>query len=586
MAPAAVRTFPQLITMKYNIEIRQRPAGRFHAGSLHPRLSKIYAARNVESEEDINYPLADLIPPDDLPGIREALDILEECLRQDARIMFIGDFDADGATSTVVGMKALTAMGAGKVDYLVPNRFDHGYGLSPEIVRIAEASQPDLLITVDNGIASMDGVEAARSLGMSVIITDHHLPGEELPAANAIVNPNLDGSRFGSGALAGVGVIFYVMVALRSRLRERGWFSARRPQPNLGELLDLVAIGTVADLVPLDKNNRVLVANGLARINAGRSRPGVSALLEYCNAGIGDICASDIGFGVAPRLNAAGRLEDMSLGIECLLAEDSLQASGMARELDRLNRDRREIESEMKKQAMAIVDGMQLSGSVGHGVCLYDEQWHQGIVGLVAGRVKDRTGLPVIAFAQAGGDELKGSARSVSGLHIRDILCDISTRHPDLIERFGGHAAAAGLSLKTRNLERFREAFSAAVDAHSDGDDGNVVYSDGGLTDEELSIDFAGLLRHSGPWGQQFPEPVFDDEFEVLESRTVGGDHLKLRVRKKEGGRIVDAISFYHEETVDRAGMARGVRMIYKLDVNEYRGARKPQLIVQHMLPS
>ena len=570
--------------MKHKIEIRQRPPGRFHTNTIHPRLSQIYSARNIGAEEELDYRLDRLIPPADLPGIDKALDVLVDSLENDARIMFIGDFDADGATSTVVGIKALTAMGADKVDYLVPNRFDHGYGLSPEIVDVAREGRPDLLITVDNGIASIDGVNAARNLGMSVVVTDHHLPGDTLPRADAIVNPNLDGSQFGSHALAGVGVIFYLMVALRGRLRDRGWFTASRPAPNLGDLLDLVAIGTVADLVPLDRNNRVLIANGLARINAGKSRAGVKALLNSCNRRIGELNTSDLGFGVAPRLNAAGRLEDMSLGIECLLTEDPGLASTMAAKLDRLNRERREIESEMKLQAMEIVDGMQLSGSVSHGLCLYDENWHQGIVGLVAGRIKDRTGKPVIAFAKAGDAELKGSARSVTGLHIRDILSDISTKHPGLVVRFGGHAAAAGLSLRTEDLAKFELAFSDEVEARSDSDLGHVVYSDGSLAEEELSLDFAGLLRRSGPWGQQFPEPLFDDKFDVLESRTVGNDHLKLRVRKKGGTRVMDAISFYHEGTSDHAAMEEGVHMVYKLDINEYQGLRKPQLIVQHLL--
>lgn len=572
--------------MKHSIEIIQRPQGRLRGSSIHPRLSQIYAARQIEAEDDVNYRLEDLIPPRDLPGIDDALDVLEQHLEQGSRIMLVGDFDADGATSTVVGMKALAAMGAAGVDYLVPNRFEHGYGLSPEIVDIARGGRPDLLVTVDNGIASVEGVHTAWQLGIPVIITDHHLPGSELPGAAAIVNPNLDGSRFGSGALAGVGVIFYLMVALRSRLRGKGWFSSDRPEPNLGELLDLVALGTVADLVPLDKNNRILVAAGLARINNGRASPGITALLAYCSKRIGDICTSDLGYAVAPRLNAAGRLEDMSLGIECLLAEDAAQAASMAAELDRLNKERREIESEMKKQAVAIVDGMHLSGTLGPAICLYEEQWHQGIVGLIAGRIKDRTGKPVIAFARAGAGELKGSARSIPGVHIRDILSDISTGHPDLITRFGGHAAAAGLSLKTENLVQFREAFSAAVAAHPDADGGSVVLSDGSLGSEELTLEFAGLLRHSGPWGQQFPEPVFDDVFDVLDSRVVGEHHLKLRLRKRDGEDIIDAIAFYHETALEPDHLAQGLHIVYKLDVNEYRGARKPQLIVQHLLPA
>ncbi len=573
--------------MNRSIEIRPRPPGSFLSTAIHPRLSQIYAARHVKSDEDIDYRLENLLSPEDLPGIADALDILEDCLERDARIVFVGDFDADGATSTVVGLNALAAMGASEVDYLVPNRFEHGYGLSAEIVRNASKKRPDLLITVDNGIANVEGVEVAKDHGMSVIITDHHLPGDRLPRADAIVNPNLNGSPFGSNALAGVGVIFYLMVALRSRLRDRGWFGEDRPQPNLGELLDLVAIGTVADLVPLDRNNRILVAKGLDRINSGRSRPGVSALLCFCSGRIGEISTSDLGFAVAPRLNAAGRLKDMSLGIECLLSDDSMRASDMAGELDRLNKERREIESKMKKQAIELVDAMHLSGVAGYGLCLYDERWHQGIVGLVASRIKDRTGKPVIAFADAGDDELKGSARSVTGLHIRDILSDICTHHPGLIVRFGGHAAAAGLSLRKNDLKRFSDAFSQTVESHSSDEGGyGIVYSDGSLGDEELTLDFAGLLRCSGPWGQHFPEPMFDDEFNVLDSKTVGNGHLKLRVRKKGSATVIDAIAFNHDGMVDSKKMENGVRMVYTLDINEYRGVRKPQLIVRHLLPA
>jgi len=571
------------ILPRRNIEVRRRAAGRFDHDSMHPKLRQIYAARQVVSEDDIDYRLECLLTPQDLPGVDDAVEVLESKLRNNARILFIGDFDADGATSSALGILALKAMGADHVGYLVPNRFDHGYGLSPEIVRIADQMRPDLLITVDNGIANVEGVEVANSLGTPVIITDHHLPGERLPEAVAIVNPNLHGSAFSSRSLAGVGVIFYVMVALRSHLRKRGWF-ATRPQPNLGALLDLVAIGTVADVVPLDKNNRILVANGLDRINMGRTRPGIAALLGFCHSRTGEITSSDLGFVVAPRLNAAGRLQDMSLGIECLLTDNQRQASRMARELDQLNKQRREIESDMKTQAMEVIDKLQMSGDIEPGVCLYDKHWHQGIVGLIASRIKERIGKPVIAFARANGRELKGSGRSIPGLHIRDVLNGIHTRYPDLIIRFGGHAAAAGLSLKEENFPRFVEAFSQEVRLHlHDDGEGDVIYSDGGLHDRDLSLDFASLLKKSGPWGQQFPEPVFDDEFEVLDSRVVGHEHLKLTVRKREGGKVVDAIAFYHDKNWQRDDMKDGVRLVYRLDINEYQGVRKPQLIVQHL---
>ena len=565
------------------LTVRQRPVDPFGGLGLHPKLEQIYAARQVSSKDDIDYRLDGMLSPRNLPGIDTAVDVLVRKLSQNARILFIGDFDADGATSSALGTLALRSMGAAQVDYLVPNRFDHGYGLSSDIVRIAAQKQPDLLVTVDNGIANVAGVDTANSLGISVIITDHHLPGDRLPDADAIVNPNLAGSSFSSPALAGVGVIFYLMVALRSRLRDTGWFD-NRPRPNLGDLLDLVAIGTVADLVALDKNNRIMVSNGLNRINSGRVRPGVAALLKFCNSRTGEISSSDLGFAVAPRLNAAGRLQDMSLGIECLLSDDPRHAAHLARELDQLNKRRRAIESEMKTEAMGIVEDMHLSGTIDAGVCLYEEHWHQGIVGLIASRIKDRTGKPVIAFAPASEQELKGSGRSVPGLHLRDVLNGIHTRHPDLIIRFGGHAAAAGLSLKKENYPRFRDAFSEEIGLQlQDDGDGDVIYSDGGLRDEDISLDFAHLLKISGPWGQQFPEPVFDDEFEVLESRVVGNEHLKLRVRKKAGGKAVDAISFYHDGEFEHEGMKDGVRLVYRLDINEYRGARNPQLIVQHL---
>ena len=565
------------------MEIRERNRGDFFCAELHPTLNRIYGARSIESLEDINYRLEGLLSPENMPGIHSAVDVLIDHLSRRSRILFVGDFDADGATSSAVGILGLKGMGAGEVEYLVPNRFDHGYGLSPGIVDIAAQKEPDLLITVDNGIANLDGVQAARQHGISVIITDHHLPADQLPDADAIVNPNLAGSTFHSPVMAGVGVIFYLMVALRQRLREAGWFD-QRDMPNLAELLDLVALGTVADLVPLDKNNRILVANGLKRINAGRARAGISALLDYCRNSVGQISASDLGFAVAPRLNAAGRLQDMSLGIECLLAEEPEKASRLARELDKLNQERRQIESDMKADALNIVEGMQFPDAHRAGICLYEPHWHQGLVGLIASRIKDRTGKPVVAFAKAEEHELKGSARSIPGLHIRDTLNDIHTRFPDLMMRFGGHAAAAGLSLHPEKYDHFCAAFAEETARRTaDCDDAGVILSDGGLGDEELSLDFARLLKSSGPWGQQFPEPVFDDLFEVIEHRVVADVHLKLKVRKLGGTAVLDAIAFYHEQRYESCEFQNGLRLVYKLDVNEYQGRQRPQLIVQHL---
>lgn len=557
----------------------------FRDDNLHPVIQQVYAGRRVTTTADLDYRLEHLTTPERLPGLAAAVAVLMESLRQNKSILFIGDFDADGATSTALGMLALRSMGAARVDYLVPNRFEYGYGLSPEIVEVAARRQPDVLVTVDNGVSSIEGVAAAKRYGMSVVITDHHLPGETLPAADAIVNPNLSGSGFASKALAGVGVIYYVMIALRAALREQGWF-ANRVVPRLGDYLDLVAVGTVADLVPLDRNNRIMVRKGLQRINSRQCRPGIRALLQHSNVQVGEAGASDLGFVVAPRLNAAGRLQDMSLGIECLLAEDDVSARRIAGELDLLNGQRRRIEAGMQSEALQIVEHMQLNGSLGAGLCLYDESWHEGIVGLIAGRVKDRLSRPVVAFAKSGPDELKGSARSVTGVHIRDVLNGIETKLPGLITRFGGHATAAGLSLQERRLGAFREAFSSEVKAHLEGNDElGVIYTDGGLEEQDICVEFARLLREAGPWGQGFPEPEFDDVFDVLDKRGVGdgGRHLKLRVRKKNSKQVLDAIAFFQGADHLATDMSSGVRLVYKLDVNEYNGVRKPQLVVQYL---
>ncbi len=563
----------------------RRTVGEARLEGLDPILSRIYRGRGVTDCEHLDYSLTRLLAPTSLGGVDVAVELLWQALDADASVLFVGDFDADGATACALGVLALRRMGVNHVAYLVPNRFEFGYGLSPDIVGVAAAQQPDVLITVDNGVASIDGVRVARELGMSVLITDHHLPGPELPPADAIVNPNLSGDRFPSKALAGVGVIFYVMMALRARLREVGWFTeCGIKEPNLAQYLDLVALGTVADLVPLDRNNRVLVAQGLARINAGRCRPGIKAILGSAGRAISSVSARDLGFIVAPRLNAAGRLEDMTQGIECLLSDDVEVAREIAAKLDHLNRERREIESRMQQQAKEAVDDLHLGDGLPMGLCLYDESWHQGVVGLVAARVRERTGRPAIAFAPDANGIVKGSARSVHGLHIRDLLEDIATRHPGMLKKFGGHAMAAGLALEKNALPQFREAFNQSVRQRLGTENGpESLFSDGSLEDRNLDLSFAELLRSAGPWGQQFPEPVFDDEFEILQHFRIAQRHLKLRVRR--GRRVIDALAFNYFENDDAPAPSGTVRLAYRLDVNDYQGTRTPQLIIEHLQP-
>lgn len=566
--------------------MRRTVQGERLAG-LHPILARIYQGRHITNFHQLDYSLNRLLPPVSLTGVDAATELLEQALDADAHILFIGDFDADGATACAVGVLGLQRMGANNVHYLVPNRFEYGYGLSPEIVGVAASQQPDVLITVDNGIASIDGVSVAQELGMSVMITDHHLPGLQLPTADVIVNPNLPGDAFPSKSLAGVGVIFYVLMALRARLRALGWFSHRGvKEPNLAELLDLVAVGTVADLVPLDHNNRILVAQGLARINGGCCRPGITAILETAGRTGPGLNARDLGFLVAPRLNAAGRLDDMSHGIACLLTDDSDQAHEIAEKLHKLNQERREIESGMQQQANEIVNDLHLNAELPMAICLYDGSWHQGVVGLVATRVRERTGRPAVVFAPDENGVLKGSARSINGLHIRDLLDRIATRHPDLLMKFGGHAMAAGMVLAKDSLEIFRGVFEqAVVDELSKDYTPEALLSDGALSDDDLGIEFAELLRVSGPWGQQFPEPMFDDQFEVIEQRIVGSRHLKLRVRRSQGKRMIDAIAFGYLDYHSAPLASASVHLAYRLDVNEYQGTRTPQLIIEHIEP-
>ena len=550
---------------------------------LHPVLGRIYAARQVVTPQELETGLQGLHPPERLGGMTQAVDLLEQALREQWRILIVGDFDADGATSTALCMRGLRLLGAKHLDYLVPNRFEYGYGLTPEIVAVAAGRKPDLIFTVDNGVSSIDGVAAAQARGIRVLVTDHHLAGVQLPAADAMVNPNLPGDPFPSKCLAGVGVAFYVLLALRARLREQGWFAQQKlAEPNLAQLLDLVALGTVADVVPLDRNNRILVQQGLARIRAGQCVPGIRALIEVGGRNPARLVAGDLGFVVGPRLNAAGRLVDMAEGIECLLTDDPAEALRMARELDDLNRERREIEADMQAQALATLESLSLDEErLPMGLCLYDPEWHQGVIGILASRIKDQVHRPVIAFASAGNGDIKGSARSVPGVHIRDVLDAVAARHPDMIRKFGGHAMAAGLSLPLDRFVDFQEAFAAEVARHLNEDDlHGVLHSDGELGEADLDLELAETLRNAGPWGQGFPEPLFDGCFEVLEQRIVGARHLKLRVRSEGGGKPLDAIAFFQAEHAD-LGPGERVRLAYRLDVNEFRGVRATQLRVE-----
>lgn len=551
--------------------------------SLHPLLRHVFSRRNISDAAELKYDLDAILPPATLGGIDEASQLLANHL--DRRILVIGDFDADGATSTAVALRGLRALGATHVDFLVPDRFRFGYGLTPEIVELALTRRPDLIVTVDNGISSIDGVAAARAHGVRVLVTDHHLPGAALPAADVIVNPNLPGNPFPSKSLAGVGVMFYVLLGLRRLLRESGELSRRGlKEPNLAGLLDLVALGTVADVVPLDHNNRVLVHQGLRRIRGGQCCAGIEALINIAGRSRTALGASDLGFALGPRLNAAGRLEDMSVGIECLLTDDPARALQLAGELDRLNRERRDIEQQMQDEALLALDKLALDANLPLALCLHEAGWHQGVVGIVASRIKDRTHRPVFAFAaDPSTGALKGSARSIAGVHIRDVLDAVAARHPGLIDKFGGHAMAAGLSL---GIDRF-DAFSAALNEEmarwvSADELRGVVRTDGELPAEFLSLECAELLREAGPWGQAFPEPLFDGVFDVHERRIVGERHLKLRLGVAGLAQPLDAIAF---NAIDFPESGR-LRAAYRLDVNEWQGRRSPQLVLEHLEPA
>ena len=564
-------------------QIRRRPpvgACDFTA-DVHPVLRRVYAARGLNKSADLDLSLDRLLPVGSLEGVEAAAQLLT-AHRVAGRVLVIGDFDADGATSTALVVRALRAMRFAHVDFLVPNRFRFGYGLTPEIVALAATRQPSLIVTVDNGVSSVAGVEAARDLGVPVLVTDHHLPGAVLPRAEVIVNPNLANGQFASPALAGVGVAFYVIAALARTLVH---------DFRVAQLLDLVALGTVADVVPLDRNNRVLVAQGLRRIRAGRCLPGIRALLESAGRRFEQVTAADLGFAVAPRLNAAGRLADMSVGIACLLADDPTEAGRLAGMLAKLNEERREIEQRMQQGALDIVSGLRMDdGGESLGLCLFDESWHQGVVGLVAGRIKDRLHRPVIAFARAEDGSLRGSARSVPGVNIRDALDSVATHHPGLIDKFGGHAMAAGMSLPESHLATFRAAFAAEIAERIDRDSlSGVIHSDGALNAAELSLDTARVLRGAGPWGQGFPEPVFDGDFQVLDARIVGGKHLKMQLNVADdanrAGDPIEAIAFgYIGGVAEDARLRSGARiqLAYRLEVNEYRGSERVQLNSQY----
>ena len=556
--------------------------------TLHPVIRRILLARGISEEKSLALNLKHLQPPAALSGINEAAEILADAVVSGQRILIVGDFDADGATGTAVAVRALEMMGAANVDFRVPNRFEFGYGLSTGLVDTLSGDPPDVLVTVDSGISSIEGVKRARELGCKVVVTDHHLPGDVLPDADAIVNPNCHGDKFPSKALAGVGVVFYLVSVVRSALRERNWFTLPRSEPNLGHLLDLVALGTVADLVALDDNNRILVRQGMDRIRQGICSPGLLALLRLGKRDYRHLVASDLAFAVAPRLNAAGRLEDMAVGIRCLLTDDREEAMELAKELDDLNHDRRARQAKMQTEALDQLQGLlsSLEGAeLPAGLCLYDEAWHQGIVGLVASRIKDAVHRPVLAFApeSEGSDVLKGSARSVSGLHIRDVLARIDALHPQMITAFGGHAMAAGLTLSVDQLEPFKQALHESVGFFLQGKTlDNEILTDGELSPDEINLAFAQQLRDLGPWGQHFPEPVFEGRFVVEEKRVVGGAHLKMLLRPVDGRGRIDAIAFGRLPE-DLPG-SDTVAIVYRLDINHFRGQRTCQLMVEQIL--
>lgn len=576
--------------VKQQRQLRRREADETAElpADLPPLLRRLYASRGVRSARELERSVKGMLPWQQLSGIDNAVEILYNAFREGIRIIVVGDFDADGATSTALSVLGMRALGCDNISYLVPNRFEDGYGLSPEVVDQAKARGAQLIVTVDNGISSHAGVAHAKTLGIPVIVTDHHLPGDTLPEAEAIINPNLRDCEFPSKSLAGVGVAFYLMLALRTFLRDKGWFDERNiAPPNLAELLDLVALGTVADVVPLDANNRILTWQGLSRIRAGKCRPGIKALLEISNRDPQQLAASDLGFALGPRLNAAGRLDDMSVGVALLLCDNLGEARVLASELDALNQTRKEIEQGMQAEALILCEKLERSSeTLPGGLAMYHPEWHQGVVGILASRIKERFHRPVIAFAPAGDGTLKGSGRSIQGLHMRDALERLDTLYPDLMIKFGGHAMAAGLSLEEHKFEQFQQRFGELVTEWLDPAllQGEVI-SDGPLSAAEMSMEVAQLLRDAGPWGQMFPEPLFDGRFRLLQQRLVGERHLKVMVEPVGGGPLLDGIAFNIDTTCWPDNGVREVELAYKLDINEFRGNRSLQIIIDDIWP-
>ena len=575
--------------MSVRLQRRERVESGSGLAELPKLLARVYAARDVNDVEQLKYTLDKLLPYESLSNIIPAVERIATAVTEQQKILMVGDYDADGATSTAVAIRGFKMCGNQNVSYLVPNRFEYGYGLTPELVAAAQVQgiEADLVITVDNGISNHDGVEAMNKTGADVIVTDHHLPGETLPNAYAIVNPNLDNDAFPSKALAGVGVMFYVMVALRQHLQQQGWFEQRNiPKPNLASLLDLVALGTVADVVPLDHNNRILVEQGLRRIRSGAAAAGLLELLRVAKKDVERVTALDLGFAAGPRLNAAGRLEDMAVGIECLLTDDQDRAGAIASELNALNIERRDIESTMQEQAEAILKQQQdIDAADKLSICLYDSTWHQGVVGIVASRLKEKVNRPVFVFANENENYIKGSARSIAGVHIRDVLQRVDANHPDLISKYGGHAMAAGLSLLPENLDTFEAALEQAVKEMTTPDLFQaIVHSDGELSADDLSLSTAATLRAGGPWGQKFPEPVFDGEFNVVSSRLLQGKYFKLVVTPLAKPELyLDAIAFRCDpEKLPEQGQC--IHIAYRLDVNHYQGRDSLQLMIEQIL--
>lgn len=576
------------------IEIKRREgnACSMFSADMPPLLQRIYAQRGIQSEAELTRSTESLLNYRQLFGIEKAVHLLAEAMLVNKRIVIVGDFDVDGATSVALTVSALRSMGYQSVDYLVPNRFEDGYGLSPEVVQQAVAKGAEFIITVDNGVSSIEGVAMAKSLGLQVLVTDHHLPGHQLPQADAIVNPNLFECDFPSKSLAGVGVAFYLMLALRAHLREIKWFEQRQLNvPNLAQLLDLVALGTVADVVALDGNNRILVHQGLMRIRRGHCRAGIRALIEVSKRSMENLVASDFGFSLGPRLNAAGRLEDMSLGVELLLHEDLATARLMAHQLEQLNVVRRDIEQEMKNEAIAICERLKFAegSQLPFGLALYQDEWHQGVIGILASRIKEAYHRPVIAFARGNEGEIKGSARSIQGLHMRDALDLIDTQNPGLIKKFGGHAMAAGLTIAADHFAQFAQCFDEVVRSKIDENElKGVIFSDGVLLPEEMNLHYAEILRDAGPWGQGFPEPLFDGKFRLVHQKIVGEKHLKMTVIPLFDGvefedLMMDGIAFNVDLQSWPDLSVQQVEFAYRLTVNDFRGHRQIQLNIVHL---